>query len=166
MSNRIQERLYGKKQSDHTPLRKEEQERERKRSSYVPKRRSRSSSESSSGSYKEYKKSHSYSSLKERQETSHYADSQHQMFTSCVCTPSPPLSSDVPQPVPPFPPFNLFPPMIPPNVPPPPPMTMPHPFLPDVRIPSKPQPVNVNAAKANVKKRPRCLQVISTNKKM
>ncbi|XP_020795526.1 serine/arginine repetitive matrix protein 1-like [Boleophthalmus pectinirostris] len=74
MSSRIQERLYGKKQTEHALVQKEELERERKRRAYIPKCRSRSSSDSSLGSFKDYKKNPSYSSQKEETDYSYYTD--------------------------------------------------------------------------------------------
>ncbi|XP_072319383.1 uncharacterized protein [Eucyclogobius newberryi] len=78
--------------------------------------------------------------------------------------PVPQYHPTYPQTAPPFPPMNIFPPVVPQNAPAPPPGTrVPHPFLPNVFIPAKHPPVEVNVQKQNNKNlRPRCLQVIST----
>ncbi|KAJ0033422.1 hypothetical protein NQD34_000529 [Periophthalmus magnuspinnatus] len=112
MSSRIQERLYGKKQTEHSLFRKEESERERKRRAYVPKCRSRSSSESSSGSFKDCNKNPSYNSQKEERDYSYYTDKHSTQLSTTKHNVQiiPPTSYGIPNtelppaPVPPIPP--------------------------------------------------------------
>lgn len=107
MSSRIQERLYGKKQTDSaTPNRKEEEEREKRRQAYVPKHRSRSSSGSSSGGScqtQDYKKSYSHPAQWEEMNFPYQTDSQgtHQSSSNYAAQVISPTTQHRPNPEPP-----------------------------------------------------------------
>uniref|UniRef100_A0AAV2LIP6 Uncharacterized protein n=1 Tax=Knipowitschia caucasica TaxID=637954 RepID=A0AAV2LIP6_KNICA len=168
MSSRIQERLYGKKETETN--RNEEQDGKPRRGSYVPKRRS-SSIDSA--------KNHSYGSQKEESDFSQYTDTHgssakpsvayqpSQMVSlSAYALPNhkqPPQNPALgymnlppnmpPMFMPPFPlppgtfphPLSMFNPMMPPTAPASPySMQMPHPFLPNMYVPFKNAAMNAN----------------------
>lgn len=152
MSNRIQERLYGKKQPEIAPPnQKEEEERVKRRQTYIPKRRSRSSSDSSSGgSCQNYKKSHSYNAQRKDKDFPYQKDdhgTQQSGLKYCpqVVPPAPPhrQPNQIPLIPPPSPIANspssaYLPPNLPfaiPNMFMPPPPPFPPPYLPGLPVP-------------------------------